>query len=166
MSFLTPVQGTAGWFDDPNLPGVTRYWDGQQWTERTFGEPLVLAPPGGPPGAIRVGGGRPLGPQYPPGFVPSRGRPPQPGATTDSTAIWALVLGIIPCFSGIPAIVLGGKSKRQIRYSGGRLTGEGLATAGQILGWIWLGLNVVSVIIFMANGGTSDPGYPPPTTYP
>jgi hypothetical protein len=163
VSFLTPVQGTAGWFDDPTVPGVTRYWDGQRWTDRSFGDPLPVGSPGPAP---HHGGGRPLGPQYPPGFVPSAGRGPRPGAKTDSTAIWALVLGIIPCFWGIPAIVLGGKSKRQIRYSGGRLTGEGLATAGQILGWIWVVINVASIILVLANGDTSSSGYPSPTTYP
>ena len=34
MTFLSPVQGTPGWFDDPTTPGVTRYWDGQRWTEQ------------------------------------------------------------------------------------------------------------------------------------
>lgn len=159
MSFLTPVQGTPGWFDDPQTPGVTRYWDGRRWTDRSFGEPLPTGPPA-------EGGRRPLGSPYPPGFAPSTERGPRPGATIDSTAIWALVLGTIPCFWGIPAIVLGGRSKRQIRYSGGRLTGEGLATAGQILGWIWVVVNVASIILFMANGDTTGSGYAPTSTIP
>ena len=156
MSFTTPVQGTPGWFDDPTTPGVTRYWDGRGWTDRSFGEPL---PPPGP------GGGRPAG-AYPPGFVPSTERPPRPGATTDSGAIWALVLAVIGCFWGIPGIVMGGKAKRRIRYSGGRLTGDGLATAAQIIGWIWVVLTVAAVVITMATGTTTTTDtYPPPTTY-
>ncbi len=162
MSFLTPVQGTPGWFDDPHTPGVTRYWDGQRWTDHSFGEPLPPAPVGPRPGR----GQRPLGSPYPPGFVPSTQRPPRPGATTCSTAIWSLVFGIIPCFSGIPAIVLGGKAKKKIRCSGGHLSGEGLATAGQILGWMWVVINVVSTIIVLADGGASDPTFPPPSTIP
>lgn len=157
MSFLTPVQGSPGWFDDPTTPGVTRYWDGHRWTDRSFGEPLTVAPPGaGGPGS-----------PYPPGFVPSTERPPRAGATTDSGAIWALVLGIIGCFLGIPAIVMGGKAKRRIRYSGGRLTGDGLATAAQIIGWVWLVIFVASFVIGVA-AGPSDPGYPTPatTTFP
>jgi hypothetical protein len=165
VSFLTPVQGTPGWFDDPHTPGVTRYWDGQRWTDRSFGEPLPLAPAAPPASGRR--GQRPLGPQYPPGYVPSTQRPPRADAITCSTAIWSLVLGIIPCFSGIPAIVLGGKAKKAIRYSGGRLTGEGLATAGQILGWTWLVLNVVSTIVVLVNAGSGEPTYyPTPTTLP
>lgn len=157
MSFLTPVQGTPGWFDDPQTPGVTRYWDGQRWTDRSFGEPLPTGPAAAPRG--------PASP-YPPGFVPSTERPPRPGARTDSGAIWALVLGIIGCFWGIPSIVMAGKAKRRIKYSGGHLTGEGLATAGQILGWIWVVISVAAVVIAMATGPSTDPGYPPPTTYP
>ncbi len=161
MSFNTPVQGTAGWFDDPNAPGVTRYWDGARWTERSFGDPQPVPPLGGYPGVQRAPS------PYPPGFVPSTERPPRPGAKTDSGAIWALVLGIIGCFWGIPSIVMAGKAKRRIKYSAGHLTGEGLATAGQILGWIWVVVNVAAIIIFIAQGsGSSQPGYPPPSTIP
>jgi hypothetical protein len=155
---MTPVQGTAGWFDDPTTPGVTRYWDGRGWTDRSFGDPLPAAPASAHP--------RGPGSPYPPGFVPSTERPPRAGATTDSGAIWALVLAVIGCFWGIPGIVMGGKAKRRIRYSGGRLTGDGLATAAQIIGWIWVVLTVAAVIIAMAaDPGTTGSGYPPPTTY-
>jgi hypothetical protein len=157
VSFLTPVPGTPGWFDDPTTPGVTRYWDGQRWTERSFGAPLPTGP--------RPAGPRSVAP-YPPGFVPSTERPPRAGATTDSGAIWALVLAIIGCLWGIPSIVMAGKAKRRIRYSGGRLTGDGLATAAQIIGWIWVVLTVAGIIIAMAAGPSTDPGYPPPSTLP
>ncbi len=179
MSFMTPVEGTPGWFDDPTTPGVTRYWDGQRWTDRSFGEPLPQGPPGyGPPGAapgavgvqhgrtgVLGGPGGPLDAPYPPGFIPSDLRPPRPNAVTDGWAIASLVLGIIGCFWGIPAIVYAGKAKNRIRYSGGSRTGEGLATAGQILGWIWVVLGVASVILVMAGGvGDPDPTYVPVTT--
>lgn len=162
MTFLSPVQGTPGWFDDPTTPGVTRYWDGQRWTERSFGEPLPTGPAGAPgPG----GSGRQIAP-YPDGFVPSTHRAPQAGATTDSGAIWALVLAVIGCFWGIPGIVMGGKAKRRIRYSGGRLTGEGLATAAQIVGWIWVVLSVAAVLLTML-GSTAEPTFQPvPSTVP
>ncbi len=163
MSFLTPVEGTPGWFDDPTTPGVTRYWDGQRWTERSFGEPLP------PPGPAGTGPGGPSGPRAgAPTFVPSTERGPRPGAPTDSGAIWALVLAIIGCFSGIPAIVVGGKARRRIRYSGGRLAGDGIALAAQIIGWTWLVLTVASMIIVIALGATAEPSptLTPVTTVP
>jgi hypothetical protein len=173
---MTPVEGTPGWFDDPTTPGITRYWDGKGWTDRSFGEPLPQGPPAGygaPPPQQHARQGLFGGPgfagdsPYPPGFVPSDKRPPRPDAITDGWAITSLVLGIIPCFWGIPAIIYGGKAKNRIRYSGGARKGEGLATAGQILGWCWVVINVASIIIFMVNGaGEPDPTYgPPPTTY-
>lgn len=164
MSFLTPVPGTPGWFDDPTTPGVTRYWDGQRWTERSFGTPLPTGPGPSPGGHRR--GGRSLGSPYPPGFVPSTERPPRAGALTDSGAVWALVLGILGCSCGIPSIVMAGRAKRRIRYSGGRLTGDGIATAAQILGWFWVAVALASIVIAVAAGPSADPGYPPPSTIP
>ena len=40
-----PAQPAPGWFPDPQLPGVARWWDGTQWTAHT--QPL------GPPPAYR-----------------------------------------------------------------------------------------------------------------
>jgi Protein of unknown function (DUF2510) len=41
----------AGWFPDPQQPGVQRYWDGAQWTEHTapLPAPLPVSIPMGPP---------------------------------------------------------------------------------------------------------------------
>lgn len=182
MSFMTPVEGTPGWFDDPSTPGITRYWDGKAWTDRSFGEPLPQGPPvmapgmAPPPGYVRQGGpsggtglfGGP-GPgnsPYPPGFIPSDKRQPNANAITDGWAIASLVLGLVGCFLGIPAIVYGGKAKNRIRYSGGTRKGEGLATAGQILGWLQLGLFVVAIIFVMMGGGETEPTFTPVSTVP
>ncbi|NLV56485.1 MAG: DUF4190 domain-containing protein [Acidimicrobiales bacterium] len=117
MSFLTPTQGTPGWFDDPQVPGVTRYWDGQGWTERSFGEPLP------PPGSVPT-----------PVFRPPR----RPATIVDGYAIAALVTGILGVCAGIVPLYLGAKAKTRIRASGGARNGSGLATAGQVLGTLWL----------------------------
>jgi len=75
--------------------------------------------------------------------VPPAGQCPR----TDSLAVWSLVLGIlsflccIPFVPAILAIVFGSRSKANIRASGGTLTGDGLAQAGVILGWIGLALD-------------------------
>lgn len=64
---------------------------------------------------------------------------------TDGKATASLVLGILSLFfsilTGIPAIILGHLSRSDVRKSSGRLTGEGMALAGLILGYLsiaWL----------------------------
>lgn len=60
-------------------------------------------------------------------------------ARTSAKAVWSLLLSILAVgcfwiFTGIPAILLGLSAKRDIRQSQGRLSGDGLATAGIVLG--------------------------------
>jgi hypothetical protein len=60
------------------------------------------------------------------------------------------VLGMICCLpaplGGILAIVLGRQAKDQIRRSRGAETGEGLATAGEIIGWVITALGVLALV--------------------
>jgi hypothetical protein len=87
------------------------------------------------------------------GPAPPPTPPPQPAtpaysAGTQSTprtnglAIASLVLGIIPCtgITSILAIVFGFIARNQIEQSGGTQQGSGMALAGIILGFIWVGL--------------------------
>jgi Tfp pilus assembly protein PilE len=72
---------------------------------------------------------------------------------TDGKAIGSLVCGIasVTIFSvlaGIPAIILGHISRSDIRKSGGRLKGEGLALAGLIMGYI--SLAIIPLILIVA----------------
>ena len=41
----------AGWYDDPEIPGVRRYWDGQGWTDSRVTTDGIRyeAPPNAPP---------------------------------------------------------------------------------------------------------------------
>ena len=73
---------------------------------------------------------------------------------TSGKAIAALVLGLVgismfPVIPSILAIIYGAGAKREIAASGGRLTGEGLATTGVVLGWIALGLAALGIIGFV-----------------
>jgi hypothetical protein len=45
-----------GWYDDPNVPGSKRWWDGTQWTDHVAGTIAPTAPPA------------PIGP-YPPARI-------------------------------------------------------------------------------------------------
>jgi len=69
------------------------------------------------------------------------------------TAVGSLVLGLLVfawCFSGVPAIFLGIGALGEIRRSGGRLRGRGLAIAGIILGSITC---LATVALPYMNGG-------------
>lgn len=71
---------------------------------------------------------------------------------TDGKATGSLVLGILSllCFSflaGIPAIILGHISRKNIRQSMGRLKGDGMALAGLIMGYLSIAFIPVTLII-------------------
>jgi hypothetical protein len=122
------------------------------------GQPYGQYPPssGQPYGQPPYGQQQPYGQQppygatpYPPGYAP--------GPSTNTMAILALVFAFI--FSPA-AIILGHVAKKQIRQTGE--AGEGLATAGLWLGYIFTSLYVllcgVWVVVFIiigANSGTS-----------
>ena len=76
-------------------------------------------------------------------------------------AVTALVLGILSLvmcglFTGIPAMIIGRKATREIRGSGGRYSGDGMATAGFVTGLISTlitGLAFVFVVLVFIFGG-------------
>jgi hypothetical protein len=89
-------------------------------------------------------------------------------AVTSNSAVFALILGIasfvgLSILGAIPAIILGRNARQEIQASGGRITGDGMAQAGIILGWINVGLSVLGMcfvcaafaIPFFAALGTS-----------
>jgi hypothetical protein len=67
-----------------------------------------------------------------------------------------MILGILSltCFSaltGIPAVILGHLSKANIRKSGGRLGGDGMATAGLVTGYTSVALLPIVLAIIIPN---------------
>ena len=83
---------------------------------------------------------------------PQWGAPPQ---QQSGAAIAALILGICgfvvcPFVCSVAAVVLAQRAYDEIDHSGGRLTGRGLAQAGQILGYIGLALCLVGLLLFGA----------------
>ena len=74
------------------------------------------------------------------------------GASTSTMAVVSLVAGILglsllPFVGSIVAVITGPIAKRDIAASGGAQSGEGLATAGAILGWVGIGLTVIGLCI-------------------
>ena len=87
--------------------------------------------------------------------------------STNGKAIAALVCGIagfVVCpLTAIAAVILGPQAKREIAEAPDRFDGEGLAKAGQILGWVCIGLFGVGILLFIvimiiaaATTSTSD----------
>jgi len=75
-------------------------------------------------------------------------------AKDSSLAIASLVTGIlgwtlIPVFGAIAAIITGHLAKKEIKESRGKLTGNSMATAGLILGYIAFGIAVLTAIVLI-----------------
>jgi len=73
-------------------------------------------------------------------------RPP----STDRKAVASMVLGILSVLllfivTGIPAVVFGHLSLSKIRKSKGRLTGEGMAVSGLVLGYIGIAFSILVI---------------------
>ena len=97
------------------------------------GTPIGAAPAAGAPGNFGAAPGAPAGP------VESSGK-----------ALASLIFGLF-CFifpSAVVAVIFGHLSLSEIRKSGGRLTGHGMAMAGLILGYI--GIAFVPLILIFA----------------
>jgi hypothetical protein len=102
------------------------------------------------------------GPDVPSTPTPPAPQPPAPSGyqapdgtyrapqKTNGFAIASLVFGIIG--GVLLALVFGYIALSQIKRSGGREGGRGLALAGVTLGWVWLGIVIVLVA---ANAGAS-----------
>jgi prepilin-type processing-associated H-X9-DG protein len=88
--------------------------------------------------------------------------PPVPGSPAEKTpaktsglAVWSLVLGIagialcLGPLTGIPALIMGIIALKNIRSSGGRQTGEGMAMGGVITGGI--SFVMIAVMAMMAG---------------
>jgi hypothetical protein len=82
--------------------------------------------------------------------------PPAPLAPPTSTlAIVSLISGIVswfllPFIAAIAAVITGHMAKNEIRKSNGTLGGNGMATAGLVLGYVQLGLGVCLCLIVAA----------------
>lgn len=73
---------------------------------------------------------------------------------TSTTALISLIAGIMgltffPFIGSIIAVITGPMAKREIQENPS-LSGEGLATAGVILGWIGIALGVISLCVIGA----------------
>ena len=65
-------------------------------------------------------------------------------------AIASLVMGLLWMYwiGSILAICLGYAARREIRNNPGRIEGQGMATAGIVLGWIGIGMLALTIVMF------------------
>jgi hypothetical protein len=73
---------------------------------------------------------------------------------TNGMSIASLVLGILGWLYLIPAIlalIFGYVGKKQIDQSGGAQGGRGMAVAGIVLGWVWVGIFALVLLRVAAN---------------
>lgn len=82
---------------------------------------------------------------YQPGYVPRQ-------TQTSTMAIISLIASILgftllPTLGSIVAVITGSMAKKEIAQSGGALTGDGMAKAGLILGWIGIILSLIGLCV-------------------
>ena len=89
--------------------------------------------------------------------------PPPSLMKRDSThAIISLVAGllgwtILPVIGAITAVVTGHLAKKEIRESNNTLSGDGMALTGLILGYVQIGVIIVSVLCLLIFGAALIP---------
>lgn len=124
------------------------------------GSPLAQAPttpaPVVQPAPVPASQYAPIEQPVPPASPQQQYAPAQ--TSTNGLAIASLVLGLTGI--SIVGLVLGYIARKQIRESGGRQDGAGLATAGIVLGWIGTILGIIFIVAYVAFIGvliSNDP---------
>src|SRR5687767_5781002 len=117
-----PEPPAPNWYPDPGRSGGFRYWDGRQWTEHTAAGPAA------------AGGGWPA---------------PAVSPRPDGFAVASLILGVAG--GSLLAVVFGFVARGRIRRSGGARTGHGLATAGIVLGCVWMAALTVGIALSLTG---------------
>ena len=94
--------------------------------------------------------------------------PAPPSGRSDNRAIGALVLGVLSMtclgfLAGIPAIVLGAMSRKEIDRSQGALTGGSIAAGGIVTGLFGTGISLI-VLVTLLSGAVEAVNAPEPRT--
>ncbi len=181
-----PLGGQTGGPSQPTMPSQSmpsQSMPSQSMPGESMAQPGSTYPPAQPEPSERAGspaepgspGQAPYGanawpgaaPPIPPGYgsTPYGAAPyGQPayvgagGASTNGLAIASFVCSIVGFFfiTFIVAIVLGFVARSQIKNSGGRQKGDGLAIAGIIIGFGWVAFYVLLIIIGAISNNTSS----------
>jgi hypothetical protein len=84
--------------------------------------------------------------------MPQSYQPMLPSSTLATISLIAGILGftMLPLIGSIVALVTGYEARKETRALPPRASGDGLATAGIIMGWIQIGLSVIGICCFAA----------------
>ena len=84
--------------------------------------------------------------------LPQSYQPVLPSSTLAIVSLIAGILGftVLPLIGSIVALVTGYQARKETRAVPPRASGDGLATAGIIMGWIEIGLSVIGICCFAA----------------
>lgn len=86
-------------------------------------------------------------PQSQPPYDPRYSAPAGP-TETSGWAIFSLIAGVLAWLGvfglgGIAAVIAGHIAKNQIRSGGGRISGDGMATVGLVLGYVNIAISLI-----------------------
>jgi len=123
ISELTNDRTKPGWYPDPSAPSRNLFWDGNAWQD-SAPSPTVT--------------------------VPTTYQQPYAQGVMPTPSTFAIVSLITAFFMPILAVIFGHLAKGEIRRSRGIKTGDGMATAGLILGYLGIG-GIVLWIILIVN---------------
>jgi hypothetical protein len=151
-------QGPGWW-----LASDGRWYPPELWTGPPLSGPTT--PQGAPYVDPRLAGsppaytGAPYGGQFAPqGYVPYSPYLGPPVKRNNGLAIASLVCscaGFLFIVPGVLGVIFGFVARSQIHRSGGTQGGDGLAIAGIIVGFAWIGLFVILVIVGAANNNSN-----------
>jgi hypothetical protein len=82
---------------------------------------------------------------------PPQYAPPKPNSTMAIISLIAGICGwtILPTIGSLVAIITGHMAKSEIKNSGGAIGGDGMATAGLVLGYAAIGIAICAVCVFV-----------------
>jgi hypothetical protein len=148
----TPVRGGTNFCEKCGSP--IAIGSAPEAVPSAHAQPAYGAPPPPPPPPAAPAPGTYPPPSYPaPGYpTPGYAGPPPAVAPSNGFSIASLVLGIVWVFGvgSILAVIFGFVARKQIRESGGRQSGGGLALAGIILGFVGIAGLILWIILIAA----------------
>jgi hypothetical protein len=106
-------------------------------------------PPAGQPQYAAYGGPVPPYSYYPPAYGQTLPTPETSGFAIASLVCSLASWFVIPFIGAIAAVVLGHVARHEIRHSYGRKSGNGLAMAGLVIGYIQIALSLVVIVLFL-----------------
>ena len=134
---LSPSGVSEGWYPDPEGRPHDRYWDGEDWTERT--RPMA---PGSPVPS-------PQQRQAPSPLSARSSLPPSNGIGTSALVSGILGLVMFPVVFSVMAIVFGSIGIAKVNR--GEATNKGVATTGLVLGIVGLVVGLILVFVLFSS---------------